>query len=62
MKITIDIPNELIVDYDTDKFHDCFMRFITDCKNIDGLVGNYEIEILEGLDKAFGNSIVEERN
>ena len=56
MEVIIDIPTELVVDYDIDKFHDCFMRFIADCKNLNGLVGNYEIEILKGLDKAFKNS------
>lgn len=62
MKVLIDMPNELVRDYDVDKFHDCFMRFITDAKYANGLAGNYEIEVLEGLDKAFENSVIEERS
>ena len=58
MKVLIDIPNELVRDYDTDKFHDCFMRFITDAKYADGLAGNYEVETFVMLDEAFKNSEV----
>ena len=58
MKVLIDIPRELVGDYDTDKFHDCFMRFLTDAKHDDGLAGNYEIEILAMLDEAFNKSKV----
>ena len=56
MKVLIDIPRELVGDYDTDKFHDCFMRFLTDAKYNDGLAGNYEAEILAMLDEAFNKS------
>lgn len=55
MKVLIDIPKEIFVNYDADKFHDCFQRTIADGKYGD-LVGNYEIEILELLDKAFTES------
>ena len=62
MKVLIDIPKEIFVDYDSDKFHDCFMRFYADCQNLDGLVGNYELEILECLDNAFSESKAIEDN
>lgn len=58
MKVLIDLPNALVTDYDADKFHDCFMRFITDAKYADGLAGNYEVETLVMLDEAFKNSEV----
>ena len=56
MKVLIDIPYNLLMDYNTDKFHDCFMRIITDANYCDGLAVNYEIETLEMLDDAFSNS------
>ena len=62
MKVLIDIPKEIFVDYDADKFHDCFMRFYADCQNLDGLVGNYELETLECLDEAFSESKVVDNN
>ena len=55
MKILIDIPRDIAVDYTADKFKNCFERFIADC-DCHGLVGNYEVEILRGLEKAFSES------
>jgi hypothetical protein len=55
MKILIDIPRDIAVDYTADKFKDCFERFIADC-DYHGLAGRYEIETLQGLEKAFGES------
>lgn len=55
MKITIDIPDEFINDYITDKFKDFFSRVAADIDN-DGLCGNYEKETAEMFLKAFGKS------
>lgn len=55
MKITIDIPDEFINDYITDRFKDFFSRVAADIDN-DGLCGNYEKETAEMFLKAFGES------
>lgn len=55
MKVLIDVPRDIAIDYTADKFKDCFERFITDC-DYHGLAGRYEIEILQGLEKAFAES------
>lgn len=55
MKVLIDIPRDIAIDYTADKFKDCFERFIADC-DCHGLAGQYEIETLQGLEKAFGES------
>jgi hypothetical protein len=55
MKILIDIPRDIAVDYTANKFKDCFERFITDC-DYHGLAGRYEVETLRGLEKAFAES------
>lgn len=55
MKITIDIPDEFINDYITDKFKDFFSRVAADIDN-DGLCGNYEKETAEMFLKAFEES------
>ena len=55
MKVLIDIPRDIAVDYIADKFKDCFERFITDC-DYNGLAGRYEVETLQGLEKVFSES------
>lgn len=61
MKLTIDIPKDFAVDFNTDKFKNFFSRVIADidCK---GLCGNYEKEIAEMFLKAFDKAIVEKEN
>lgn len=55
MKLLIDIPRDITIDYTANKFKDCFERFIADC-DYRGLAGRYEIETLQGLEKAFAES------
>lgn len=55
MEITIDIPNEFVVDYAADKFNDFFSRVIADI-DYNGLCGNYEKETAEMFIEAFKNS------
>lgn len=55
MKIIIDIPDEFINDYITDRFKDFFSRVAADIDN-DGLCGNYERETAEMFLKAFEES------
>lgn len=59
MLVTIDLPKEFVRDYKTDKFKDCFERFIADC-DYHGLAGNYEVEILKCLEEAFKKSVTDE--
>ncbi len=55
MKITIDIPDEFINDYITDKFKDFFSRVAADI-DYNGLCGSYENETAEMFLKAFEES------
>lgn len=55
MKIELEIPKEIEVDFVSDKFKDFFKRVEADIS--DGvLCGNYEKEIVESLMKAFDNA------
>lgn len=58
MYLMIEIPKEFEIDFNKDKFEDCFQRLIADTRdrmnNHDTLMaGNYEIETLEMLIKSF---------
>ena len=55
MEITINIPNEFVVDYAADKFNEFFSRVIADI-DYNGLCGNYEKETAEMFIEAFKNS------
>ena len=61
MKIEIEISKEFEKHFNQDKFKDSFERIMTDIKyslkNGDcSCAGRYEYEIIEMLEKAFGNS------
>lgn len=53
------IPKEFEQDFNTDKFRECFMRVLFDCKAWDyaGISGNYEYETLDMLAKAFNEAV-----
>lgn len=55
MKIELEIPKEIEVDFVSDRFMDFFKRVESDIS--DGvLCGNYEKEIVESLMNAFANA------
>lgn len=63
MQILLDIPREFVEDFHKDRFTDCFMRLKSDTEDrLDShnilLAGNYEIETLDMLRKAFQHSVV----
>ena len=61
MKVTIEIPKEFEAEFVKNKFSETFERIIADIgfglKNkTPGLAGNYEMETIEMLKKAFENT------
>lgn len=56
MKLAITIPNEIARDFRFDNFADFFGRVRADTERNGILCGNYEIEILDALEKAFANA------
>lgn len=63
--ITLELPSEFINHYKLDKFRGSFERLIADSKynlenykDLTPLAGNYEIEVLEMLNKAFEKSSI----
>lgn len=57
MRLAIDIPPEIAVDFKNDRFDDFFARVLLDID--DGLLcGKYEQEIAESLRAAFGEAKV----
>lgn len=63
MKIIIDIPEEFEIDFKNDKFDECFSRiYYAATSSKTNIAGNYELETLEMLRKAFGevNGVVGE--
>lgn len=57
MRLAIDIPSEIAVDFKNDRFDDFFARVLADMD--DGLLcGRYEQEIAESLRAAFGEAKV----
>lgn len=59
-EIVLKIPKEFEQDFNTDKFRECFMRVLFDCKAWDyaGISGNYEHETLNMLLNAFSEAVV----
>lgn len=63
MKIELDIPNEFVAHYKEDKFVDSLKRIEYDLRPClyavrnDFMSGRYEVELVEMLLKAFGESI-----
>lgn len=53
MKVLIDIPEEFVLDYSTDRFAEFFQRC---CADMSVLCGNYELETAEMMKKAFSES------
>lgn len=63
MQILLNIPREFVEDFHKDRFTDCFMRLKSDTEDRLSnrntlLAGNYEIETLDMLRKAFQHSVV----
>lgn len=59
-EIILKIPKEFEQDFNADKFRECFVRVLFDCKawNYAGISGEYEHETLEMLVEAFNEAIV----
>lgn len=59
-EIVLKIPEEFEEDFNTDRFRECFMRVLFDCKAWDyaGISGNYEHETLNMLLDAFSKAVV----
>lgn len=57
MRVEIELPEEIILDYAHDKFRDFFSRVIADM-DCTGCCGTYEKEIAELLKEAFEKSKV----
>lgn len=57
MKVEIELPDEITLDYAYDKFRDFFSRVIADV-DCAGCCGTYEKEIAESLKEAFEKSKV----
>lgn len=55
MRLAITIPEEIATDFISDNFADFFGRVRVDTEN-GILCGNYEIEILDALEKAFASA------
>lgn len=56
MTLTIELPNDFIEHYETDKFQDSLMRINSDIRTEGGLCGQYEYELVDALIKAFKGS------
>ena len=59
-EIVLKIPEEFEQDFNADRFRECFMRVLFDCKAWDyaGISGNYEHETLDMIVKAFNEAVV----
>lgn len=57
MRITIEIPDDFVADYESDKFNDFFNRVAAECDG-NGVCGLYEREIAEMFASAFAESVV----
>lgn len=59
MKIIIDIPEEFENDFKNDRFDECFSRiYYATSSSKTNIAGNYELETLEMLRKAFKHSYI----
>lgn len=59
MKIIIDIPEEFEIDFKNDRFDECFSRiYYAASSSKTNIAGNYELETLEMLRKAFKHSYI----
>lgn len=61
VKISLDIPEEFINDFSTNRFHEFFERVLADM-NGEGVCGNYEKETAQMFCKAFANASVVQGN
>lgn len=61
VKVSLDIPEEFVNDFSSNRFHEFFERVLADM-NGEGACGNYEKETAQMFRKAFANASVVQGN